>query len=207
MQTKEPSRQQLHKLCKHFGRRFNNIDSWFKKHKRCFNQLNLIKTTTEPPVSLTKCKGKPHASTDNKNSSSFSTLHIGPTVISGLTPLRILPDLGTNTIIKSCHQIVTSLWKQASQIGHHNLFRSACKITRAIVAPLLWAMMLITSIKGETFLCQHFQVDSPMSHDRHFKNEQHARKIVCANQQLRKLHDHQQHRHQFFGPQRCFSQQ
>ena len=47
--------QPLRKLHKQFGRRFKNVNSWFKKCKRCFNQLNLIKTKAELPQ-LTTCK-------------------------------------------------------------------------------------------------------------------------------------------------------
>ena len=131
----------------------------------------------------------------NKISATISSLHVGLTIILGLTPLRVSPELRTNAVIESCQQIATCLWKEALQIRHHNLFQTACQITGCITAPLLCATMLITSIEGKTHLHQHFQVDSPMPCDTHCKNEQHTtRKTVCANGQLRqKFCHHRQH--------------
>ena len=39
--------QQICKLRKQFGRRFNNADSWFNKHQRRFNQLKQINAKAE----------------------------------------------------------------------------------------------------------------------------------------------------------------
>ena len=88
------------------------------------------------------------------------------------------------------------------------MFQTACQITGLIAAPPLWAALLITSIKGETHLCQHFQVNSPTPRNVRRKEEQHTRKIVRANRQLRqKFYDHRQHRHPSFGPKGRFSRQ
>ena len=40
---------------KQFGRRFNNVNSWFKKCKRCFNQLKLTNSKSELPENLNSC--------------------------------------------------------------------------------------------------------------------------------------------------------
>ena len=206
-------RQTLRKSRKQFGRRFNNVDAWMKKRKRHFNRLKSIKANAELPQEGTIAplhdKSKfPHQKSNNNDAQNVSALFVGLTIVSGLTLLGISLDLGTNTIIESCERIVTAVWKQALQIEHHNLFQTACQITGLIAAPLLWAALLITSIKGKAHLHQHFQVNSPTPRNVRRKEEQHTRKIVHANRQLRqKFCNHRQHRHQSFGPKGRFSRQ
>ena len=185
--------QTLRKSRKQFGRRFNNVNAWMKKRKRHFNRLKSIKANAELPINSAKSKS-PSQKGNNNGTQNASTVFVGLTIISGLTLLGISLDLGTNAVIESCKRIATTVWKQALQIEHCNLFQTACQITGLIAAPLLWAALLITSIKGETHLCQHFQVNSPTPRNVRRKEEQHTRKIVCANGQLReKFHNHRQH--------------
>ena len=101
--------QQLCKLHKQFGRRFNKVDSQFKKRKRCFNQLNQTKNKAEPPVGV--CNGNAATDTHAMSSTMIVSLHIGLTIVLGLTPLGISLHLGTDKVINSCQQVVTSLWK------------------------------------------------------------------------------------------------
>ena len=162
--------------------------------------LKSIKANSELPLKDTLVplgcfeKSKFPANTSNNGSQNVSTLLVGLTTVLGLTLLGTSPDLGTDTIIESCKQIVTNIWTQALQIKCCDLFQTACQITGLITAPLPQTMMLITSIKGETCLCQHFQVDSPTPCNVCHRNEQHTRKIICANRQLRqKFHNHRQH--------------
>ena len=157
-----------------------------KKRKRHFNKLKSIKANAEPPQEGTIAplhdESKfPHQKSNNSDKQNASALFVGLTIVSGLTLLGISLDLGTNTIIESCKWIVTTVWKQALQIEHHSVFQTACQITGLITAPPLWAVLLITSIKGETHLCQHFQVNSPSPRNVRRKEEQHTRKIVRAN--------------------------
>ena len=133
--------------------------------------------------------------TNNKSSLCAFTFLPRPTVALGWTLFGVSMELGRSAIIACCHQVFVNLWKQASQIDCCNLFQSACHITRPIVAPLSWALMSITSIKGEGFLCQYFPVNPPAtipSCKEPCENEEHTKKMVCANRKLRqKLHDHQ----------------
>ena len=166
-----------------------------KKRKRHFNRLKSIKANAELPINSAKSKS-PNQKGNNNGTQNASTIFVGLTIVLGLTLLRISPDLGTNAVIESCKRIATTVWKQALQIEHHNLFQTACQVTGLVTAPPLWAVMSITSIKGKTHLHQHFQVDSPTPRNIRRKEEQHTRKIVRANRQLRqKFCDHRQHRH------------
>ena len=115
--------QELRKLRTQFGRRFNNVDLWFKKCKHCFNQL---KTKAEPLVSVCVLDALPPTPMTKVHQQFSLTIILGPTL------LGVSLDLGRNAIIKSCQQIATSLWKQALQIKHSDLFQSACQITRLI---------------------------------------------------------------------------
>ena len=87
----------------------------------------------EPPVNA--CAGRDTSNTNNKCSSKASSLHVGSTIISGLTLLGVSLDLRTNAIIESCQQIATSLWNQALQIEHCNMFQTACQIAGLIGPP------------------------------------------------------------------------
>ena len=167
--------QKLRKSRKQFGRRFNNVDSWFKKRKRRYNLLQRIKNTAELPVEIAKAAPSTYG---KKSKFPLSSLHVGLTFILGLALLGVSLDLGTTTALESCQRIATSLWEQALQLNCCNLFQTACQVTGLITAPLLWAMMLITLIKGESCPHQHFQVDSPTPRHARRQNEQHARKLV-----------------------------
>ena len=91
--------QHLRKLCKQFWRRFNNVDAWLKKRKRCFNRLKSIKVKAELPQ-LANGESKFPTSTHSNNSSNISAFLVGLTVVLGLSLLGVSPDLRTDTIIK-----------------------------------------------------------------------------------------------------------
>ena len=152
-QSQRKNRRKRHSS-KRFGRRFDNTEQWFNSRRLRSIRDNQANNAAKDhvPSSRTSANELPVRATH----SAIDLL----VLIMGLTLISVSINVDWSTILLSSRTIVSSLWKNALNIDYRALIYPVSDMFGIVVAPMMWASMLIATISGRSTLNQWYPDDA-----------------------------------------------